>query len=69
MLDAAGKPPPGILRGGLHWPGSFDECLAIQPTNKTYNTRYCRVALNVPDALIKSLIGDVVCICFEIIFD
>ena len=30
MFDASAKlPPAGILQGNLHFPGSFDACLAV----------------------------------------
>ncbi|XP_035683620.1 nose resistant to fluoxetine protein 6-like [Branchiostoma floridae] len=38
ILDAAGKPPSGILNGNLFWVGSYSQCVNI--TRKGYNITF-----------------------------
>ncbi|XP_069115501.1 uncharacterized protein [Argopecten irradians] len=63
MLDAAGKPTPGLLKGSLHMMGNYDECVAIKAnlftednTTRTFGGRYCRVAFDLPKSLLVSLV-------------
>ncbi|OWF37179.1 uncharacterized protein LOC110440531 [Mizuhopecten yessoensis] len=63
MLDASGKPTPGLLKGSLHMMGSYDECLAIKAdllteenTTRSFGGRYCRVAFDLPKSLLVSLL-------------
>ena len=60
MLDAFGKPGPGILDGNiLMWLGSFDECLAVTPLNvidkanseSPFGTHYCLAYVPLPAGL------------------
>ncbi|KAF2886086.1 hypothetical protein ILUMI_20087, partial [Ignelater luminosus] len=48
MFDAAGKLPPGILRGNGGDLGAFDECMAIKSagTQKTIFGKYCLGTIN-----------------------
>ncbi|XP_072016245.1 nose resistant to fluoxetine protein 6-like [Amphiura filiformis] len=43
MLDASGKPPPGILEGNILWIGRYDLCRDIKAslTQRDFNGRYC----------------------------
>ncbi|KAI1290318.1 Nose resistant to fluoxetine protein 6 [Halotydeus destructor] len=49
MLDSAGKPPSGLLRGGITWPGYHRECIEVNSAdglNSSRNEiegRYCAV--------------------------
>ena len=51
VIDASFKPPPGLLQGKLHWPGDYEQCLAIstnysnQGENRQLNGGYCRVSV------------------------
>ena len=70
MLDSYGKPSGGILKGALHYVGSFDECNAVHayiPRNDSlffgqhahdhdteFDTRFCRVTFNLPESLTGS---------------
>ncbi|XP_033764070.1 uncharacterized protein LOC117345175 [Pecten maximus] len=63
MLDAAGKPTAGLLKGSLHMMGNYDECLAIKAdfptetnTTRSFGGRYCRVAFDLPKSLLISLV-------------
>ncbi|KAK7094202.1 hypothetical protein V1264_007855 [Littorina saxatilis] len=70
MLDSFGKPSGGIMKGAVHFVGSFDECGEVQaylpnnssfmfgqhPHNYTtrYDTRFCRVTFDLPDSVSES---------------
>ena len=45
MLDAWGKPEPGILYGSHDWLGSYDQCL--EQSNATFTTEYYRIQVGV----------------------
>lgn len=60
MIDAFGKPVPGLLDYKLKWPGSFEECTAITATvyanpvtklgpEHPYTGKYCTAALQSGD--------------------
>lgn len=71
MFDAVGKPPQGIMKGNLDFIGQYDECLAVKgiintdgKSNSTtesssFGGRYCRATFNLPDSLMKSIVGDI----------
>lgn len=61
MLDAYGKPLTGTLIGNVHFIGSFDECLSIGDISDAPKTRYCRANFRVPETLVTTLVGNVVC--------
>ncbi|XP_060080532.1 uncharacterized protein LOC132559918 [Ylistrum balloti] len=63
MLDAAGKPTAGLLRGSLHMLGNYDECLAVQAkitsadnTTRSFSGRYFRIAFDLPKSLLITLV-------------
>ena len=72
MIDAVGKPSPGIQKGVLYFIGNYDQCaktVAMIPTNAslgeyhnaddvTFSTRYCRSTFNLPTWLINSVAGE-----------
>lgn len=35
VIDAWGKPPTGLLRGNLAWPGEMNECIRIRADRRT----------------------------------
>ncbi|XP_012934636.1 nose resistant to fluoxetine protein 6 [Aplysia californica] len=51
MLDSAGRPGPGFLKGRLFWSGYYDECVAVKASyydilgTGRFDGRYCRVGL------------------------
>ena len=72
MLDAVGKPSPGIQRGVLYFIGNYDQCAATVariPVNAslgeyhnsdevTFNTRYCRSTFKLPMGLVNAVAGE-----------
>jgi len=46
VIDAWGKPTPGILNGQILWVGDYDECLNTRSKHEssdlTFQGRYCR---------------------------
>ncbi|XP_025083336.1 nose resistant to fluoxetine protein 6-like [Pomacea canaliculata] len=71
MLDSFGKPSGGILKGAVHFVGSYEECHSVHayipahpnmtlgsvPHNYVteFDTRFCRVTFNLPDSFTKGL--------------
>ncbi|KAJ8310945.1 hypothetical protein KUTeg_011505 [Tegillarca granosa] len=78
VFDAVGKPPQGIMKGNLHFIGQYDECLAVKgiintdgKSNSTtesssFGGRYCRATFNLPDSLMKSIVGDIIVSNFSV---
>ncbi|XP_076451827.1 uncharacterized protein LOC143287601 [Babylonia areolata] len=70
MLDSYGKVSGGILKGAVHYVGSYDLCNEVHayiPNNSSllfgqrphnyvteYDTRFCRVTFDLPDSVINS---------------
>ena len=71
MIDAVGKPSPGIDKGVLYFIGNYDQCAKIVakiPANAslgeylnaddvTFNTRYCRSTFKLPMGLVNAVAG------------
>lgn len=61
MLDAQGKPVPGIERGAFYFVGSYDQCYMVKPHVETetgsrdFSTRFCRMDIAIPDSIINNL--------------
>lgn len=49
MFDAAGKLPPGVLKGSLYWIGDYEECLGIAQdpgaTQLGISAHYCSATI------------------------
>lgn len=59
VLDSFGKPPSGILRGALIWPGDFQECVASTEESTSWTSKYCQLenvlkSVNTTDFTIQS---------------
>lgn len=70
MFDSFGKVSGGLMKGSLYYPGSFDECNTVHayiPANASlmlgnrshdyvteFDTRFCRVTFDLPDAISNS---------------
>ena len=39
VVDAAGKPPPGLMNFKLNWFGDYEECVAVQADD--FSGQYC----------------------------
>ncbi|XP_052820241.1 uncharacterized protein LOC128246073 [Mya arenaria] len=69
MIDADGKPAAGIFRGHFYFVGSYDECYLVEPiikagdviggqkrtSSSSFDTRFCRVDIAIPEDFIDSL--------------
>ncbi|KAL8613989.1 hypothetical protein ACOMHN_023224 [Nucella lapillus] len=55
MLDAMGKPLPGIAEGDVNWPGDYNQCLRVTANTTVtshpyFSGRYCTVLTQPPPA-------------------
>ena len=44
VIDSFGKPPSGILQGGLIWPGEYKECISVSESSINWESKYCALS-------------------------
>ena len=61
VADAAGKLPPGVLKGNINWLGNYKECISaefvpgVNDTRHGFTSHYCVVAIGVQLAVSYTL--------------
>ncbi|XP_060063191.1 O-acyltransferase like protein-like [Ylistrum balloti] len=60
MLDSMGKIRAGILEGNTYFPGMYDQCLNIQPSE--FSTRYCMIHLPISIQGYSAVLKEGVCV-------
>jgi len=46
VIDSYGKPPAGILKGALVWPGDYKECVETEEASVSWKSKYCTLQSN-----------------------
>jgi len=46
VVDSYGKPPAGILKGALIWPGDYKECVSTEKASIGWKSKYCTLQSN-----------------------